>query len=327
MNISLSYKDIVLVPKVSSETSSRSIDIDTSAAFLTQTLDIPVVCAPMPDVIDEHVAQTLVQNKTGAILHRFQDVDKQVETYKKVANGLICAIGLDDNDRFTKLYTAGCRNFCIDVANGANKRVYDLVNFLKLKYDNVSIIAGNVASLECFIDLAANCPVDAIRVGIANGSVCTTKYATGIYTPMASTIDTIHKWRQLQLYEPEFIPQIIADGGITCVGDICKAIALGADVVMCGNLFARCYDSAAKTTIVNGIDYKLYRGAASYSVQQDVGRIPKYIEGTQQLIKPSVNVMDTITSIKEGFESCFSYFNAKNIQEFRKNVSIERIIP
>lgn len=318
----LDYKDISLVPRKVSELDHRS-QADTGIDFLGIPLDAPILSAPMPDVCNGQMAHDLKHMGCLGVIHRFQSIEEQKNEYFKSTLGVdrfknenptFCAIGTTGDwlERFCALNDMGCQNFCIDTANGANKQIEKIVNHLN-KSDNY-IIAGNVASWQCFKYLA-DLGVDAIRCGIAGGSVCETKTETGVYYPMFSLLQEIKE------HEPHYsYPSlIIADGGIKSPSDIAKAMVF-ADVVMIGGLFSACKESPAKVLNLDGKLFKVLRGAASFSVQQEFKDEPKYVEGRETLIPYYGPLSDLTKRIRNGLQSSMSYMNSKDWDEFKENV-------
>ncbi len=216
-NKALSYKDISLVPRVISEQEHR--DGDTSIECFGIKLDLPLISSPMSDVTNGEMAHKLSELGALGIVHRFQTIEEQVKEFNnykywepddkrfqsRILN-IACAIGVtgDYQERFKELYNAGCRIFCLDTANGANRLVekavkwireweiqngYETLSITQEDYlaDKVYIIAGNVCSKEGYHFLA-DLGVNATRIGIAVGNQCLTRTETGVYYPMVSSI-------------------------------------------------------------------------------------------------------------------------------------------
>lgn len=317
----LSFDNTTLVSNEISEVYSRT-NCDTSSILGKLKLKIPIICSPMPDVCDFKVANTMAKNGVLSIIHRFMNIDEQIYQWNSVLykNFIGCAIGINGDfmERFTELYNLSCRIFCVDTANGANIRVKNAIEQIKSKHDDIFIISGNVFTAEGFKFLE-NCGCDAIRVGIAGGTACTTRVETGMYLP---TLEVVH--RIVKVREKSFI---IADGGIRIPSDMCKAIVIGADAVMCGSIFASCKDSPAKTVKINDRLHKIYRGAASFSIQYEYkNEKPKYVEGDEILLPyNNLSIEDVLFRFQRGLQSSMSYANATCLEQYRKNVKIESL--
>ena len=319
METKLEYKHISIVPRKISDLDSRS-EASTYVYFCGCNLQLPIIAAPMPDVCNGKMAAELTKYGAFGIIHRFQSIEEQYNEWK-IASALStqvgASIGVTDNwqDRFEFLFQRGCYIWLIDIANGASKIIEKVIKHIK-KYSIAKIIAGNVASREGFLYLS-NLGVDAIRVGIAGGSVCETKTETGIYYPMASLIEEVVNEKN----KNNLSVSIIADGGIKEPRDMCKALALGANTIMVGGILAGCEESPSKTLKIDGKIYKILRGAASFSVQQDYNKEPKYVEGRETLVPFCGKVEDVLTRFKRGLESSMSYLGARTLTEYVNNAS------
>jgi IMP dehydrogenase len=191
----------------------------------------------------------------------------------------------------------------IDTANGFHTAVRDTILRLQKEDPLLNIIAGNVGSVEGFKFLA-DLGVYAVRVGVGNGSVCSTSIATGIGSGNASLIRDIANSRHSETL-------IIADGGMKTSGDVAKALALGADLVMTGRMFAGCKESPGPVLKFRGELYKSYAGQASHAVKKS----DKYIEGDDTLVPYCGTVQEVWSRLEDGIRSCMSYMNCKTIKE------------
>lgn len=310
------FSNICLVPRVISTIKSRS-DVDTSVKKDLIKMNLPIIASPMRDVCDGKFANKLIEKGCYAIMHRFCTIEEQVSEFLCNKN-MAAAIGVNGDyiDRFNALYNAGCRVFCIDVANGATTLVKNITENLSDKFNDVKFIVGNVASKEAYLFVSSLPNVTGVRVGIAGGSACTTKNATGVYYPMASLII------ECKSVKTDLMPLIIADGGIKESSDCCKALALGADCVMMGSVLAASTESPAELIKRDKQFYKLYHGSASFEIQKIKNSKPKYIEGRTRLIDYEGESIDQILDrFDDGLRSSMSYFNAYNLEEYRENVT------
>lgn len=305
------YQDIGLVPRILSTIESRD-DLNIELKLAHINLKSPIIASPMMDVCDGMVSSIMRSSGGIGIIHRFMSIDDQVIEYNKCHDSA-CAIGVNSEsiDRYNKLYQNGCRIFCIDTANGANTRVLKTIE--SMKHSDTSIIVGNVASKECYSILEQFDNVKAIRVGIAGGSACTTKNATGIYRGMLSAIYECASVKKKTI--------LIADGGINEPSDMCKSIAFGADMIMLGGILAATKESPAEVIQKDNKLYKVYHGSASFEIQREYREKPKYIEGTTRLLEfKNESIIDVINRFMDGFKSSMSYFNSRSISEYRNNI-------
>ena len=318
---SLTFNDISLVPRVVSTVRHRT-ESAPSTNFLGIQLHLPLLAAPMPDVCAGKMASSLAKLGALGIIHRFLPIEQQLTdiTLVEKKNHLGCAIGVtgDWKERFEKLYTAGMRVFCLDIANGGNQLVADSIQWLRkqTKNDAIQIIAGNVAAAETFLWLA-EIGADAIRVGIGNGSICTTSIETGIGQGQVSAISECVNAKE----KHKISALIIADGGIRTPGDMCKALALGADVCMLGSALAGTEESPGEVIKYNGQLYKRYVGAASFATKMS----SDYVEGEETLVPYKSKVEKVIKRFSDGVRSSMAYMNARTLQEFRENASFVRL--
>jgi len=307
----LKYSDIGLISRNISTLDSRD-EADTSVEFAGQKLTVPLIAAPMPDVCDGAMAGHLLRLGAYGFIHRFNTIEEQANEYRLADCDCGCAIGINGDclERYQELIFAGCRSFCLDVANGANIRVKSTLEKLLAMHSDVYFTVGNVASKECYKWLC-DLNVYAIRVGIAGGSVCTTRVETGLFYPMASSVQECSRVDSNTI--------LIADGSIKEPSDMCKALAIGADITMAGGVFAGTEESPGKTFKLNGQLMKTYKGAASFSTQKQVNKKPKYVEGMETLTPYTGPLEKIIHRFRNGLRSSMSYMNSRTIAEYQNN--------
>ncbi|MEO6695096.1 MAG: guanosine monophosphate reductase [Ignavibacteria bacterium] len=322
---SFTYDDISLLPNQISDIEHRA-DCDTGVEFLGLDLNVPIIASPMNTVCGGRMTKALSELNCLGILHRFNTTEEQI--YEINNFGLhstgykSAAIGINqskDIDRMARLADASIKIFCIDIANGGSKvietflkNIQDLIN----KYD-LRIIAGNVASYETtkfLIDLG----VDAIRVGIGNGAMCSTSLKSGIGIGQVDAIVRSLKAKK----DMNSSVKIIADGGISSPGAMCKAIALGCDAVMFGRVLAGCEEAPGEVLKYNNQRWKKYCGSASFAVKQEN---KNYIEGEESLVPYKGIVSKIITEYREGLQSSMSYLNSKTIGEYQRKASFVKL--
>jgi IMP dehydrogenase len=213
-------------------------------------------------------------------------------------------------DKFEQLYELGdeVEIVCVDTANAGNSYLHCWIREFRKMFPNIKIIMGNTVSPRT-LKLLDDIGINAVRVGIGSGSMCSTSIQTGIGIGQVSAISECVKFKKRNGLKI----QIIADGGIRTTGDICKAMALGADVVMVGRMFAGTEESPGEVIKHNEKKYKVYRGSASYAVKID----KKFIEGEETLVEYKGSVEKILWEIKDGLRSCMSYLGVDSIEELR----------
>lgn len=321
--IAFDYDDVSLVPRVVSTLAHR-IDATPEVGFGPISLKLPIIGAPMPDVCGSEMCRALAEAGAVGLVHRFQPVAAQVEAARaSVAEGerlragsqLGAAVGVsgDYRERFSALYEAGVRVFCLDTANGAHVQVKDALGWCRLQVDDVFLIAGNVASAESFRWLEDE-GADAIRVGIAGGAVCETRTETAVFVPTPYAVWECAQVRQRAL--------VIGDSGVRAPADFCKLLALGADTVMLGSALAGTKEAPGRVIVVEGSKFKIMRGAASFSVQREFGgQAPEYVEGSETMVPYKGSVHDVAARYGAGLRSSMSYMNARTLAEYKANVN------
>jgi IMP dehydrogenase len=334
MNTAYTFDDIQIVP-IYSEVSSRS-DCSLRTRFTRNyELSVPYVSSPMDTVTDYEMATFMMSYGGVGVIHRFMSIERQSEIVKnvkidKINYGMVysvpevvvsAAIGIKDDyqERAKELVLSGANVLLIDVAHGNTSQTRDAIIWCKQNLpDYIDIIAGNVATYDGAVNLA-NWGVDAIRVGIGNGSLCETRIRTGIGVPQVTAI--IDCVRGVESRGQD-IP-IIADGGMKTPGDIAKALSLGADTVMLGSLLSGTRESPGEIQKVgmwpNESLFKKYRGSASAETKRTHGMEEKNVEGNSKLIPYKGKAKRVLDDISDGLRSSMSYVNARDMSEFRSN--------
>lgn len=310
---SYSFDDLGIVPLTLSEIKSRN-DVDTSTKFCGINLELPIASSPMSMATGTEMAIRLRELGCLGFLPRTDNIGNDLTKYRtimlqnKEVFVSIPAIG-DAERRFDMFYEEGAKYFCIDLANGFNKMVGDLVSKLKKKTKDCYIITGNVASINGYRYLA-DLGVDAVRCGIGNGSVCQTSSLTAIGVGQVSLIREIAQFKETNA---NYVADIICCGGIRGPADIVKAIALGADLCLSGKLFAACRESPGIVVKINGKLYKQYGGEASFMVK----RTKEFVEGDDTVIPYTGSVERLLKSISDALRSAMSYLNCKTLKELK----------
>ena len=296
----LEYSDVLLVPQ-ESDLSSRS-DADTRITIGDFDFQLPVVPANMETVIDLEVAKVLDDAGYFYVMHRFDDIFKTVQyMYRNEFRCKSISVGVnqDTYNALDKILDTGylIDIITVDVAHGHHVKTENMVRYIKCRFPEATIIAGNVGTYEGFRFLE-DAGADIVKVGIGSGVICTTRFKTGFGTPMFSTIQKIvHKNNKAK---------IMADGGCKHFGDIAKAFAAGADMVMAGSFFASCIDSPAK--LVNGV--KQYYGSTSFAQKQN--RL-NFVEGKEVELNLGPDYVTRLHEIKCALQSSISYAGGRNL--------------
>lgn len=214
----------------------------------------------------------------------------------------------------------------VDTAHGHSKGVLEAVERIKIEYPNLQLVAGNVATAEATVDLI-KAGADAVKVGIGPGSICTTRVVTGIGVPQITAIINCAKAAK------EYGVPVIADGGIKYSGDITKAIAAGANVVMAGSLFAGTEESPGEEVLYEGRRYKEYRGMGSMGAMDSGSKDRYFQEDTKKYVPEGVEgrihyrgpLGDVVYQMLGGLKSGMGYVGAKNIEELQEKAKMTKI--
>ncbi|OUS25312.1 IMP dehydrogenase [Gammaproteobacteria bacterium 45_16_T64] len=196
--------------------------------------------------------------------------------------GAAVGTGEGTDERVAALVTAGVDVIVVDTAHGHSKGVIDKVRWVKETYPDLQVIGGNIATGDAAIALA-DAGADAVKVGIGPGSICTTRIVAGIGVPQISAIDSV-----AEALQGRDVP-IIADGGVRFSGDIAKAIAAGASVIMVGSLLAGTEEAPGEVELYQGRYYKAYRGMGSLGAMgQSQGSSDRYFQDASQGVEKLV---------------------------------------
>ncbi|WP_277963390.1 IMP dehydrogenase [Pseudomonas sp. RIT-To-2] len=218
------------------------------------------------------------ENRVGLITAK--DINKSIEhplackdDQGRLIVGAAVGVGAETDERVEALIKAGADVIVVDTAHGHSRGVIDRVRWIKQRYLDVQVIAGNIATPEAALALIS-AGADAVKVGIGPGSICTTRVVTGVGVLQITAVANI-----AEALQGTGVP-LIADGGIRFSGDIAKALAAGADSVMLGGLFAGTEEAPGETELFQGRSYKSYRGMGSLGAMQQ-GSKDRYFQDTQ----------------------------------------------
>ena len=307
----LDFDDVLLVPNYSHFESRR--DVSTVTRLGQYEFFVPVISANMDTITGVAMAKAISRVGGLPILHRFMDIETNEKMYREATHRTAQVVGVSvgvtdgEQERFGVLYAAGARIFCVDVAHAHNKLVGKMIKGMR-DYENVFIIAGNVATYAG-ADYLASIGAHAVKVGIGAGSVCTTRNKTGFGVPQLSAIMDCSRVD---------IP-VIADGGLRQAGDVVKALAAGASMVMLGGMLAGTEEALGGTT---------YRGMASVEAQENYfGSVAdwKTAEGISITVACRGPVEGIIKDVVGGLRSGLTYAGARNISDLHRKATFVEV--
>jgi len=240
-------------------------------------------------------------------------------------------VGPDREERVAGLLKAGCDVLVVDTAHGHSRGVLDAIRDTRRNFSGFELVAGNVATAEGTRALI-EAGVDAVKVGIGPGSICTTRVVAGVGVPQLTAVDDCA--READRHD---VP-VISDGGIKYSGDIVKALAAGASTVMIGSLFAGTEEAPGEVILFQGRSYKSYRGMGSLSAMKRGGK-ERYFQGDvdeeQKLVPEGIegrvpykgSLAMNVYQMLGGIRSGMGYTGSHTIDELRKNARFVRITP
>jgi IMP dehydrogenase len=336
----LTYGDLLLVPQYS-EVVPKDV---TTKSRLTNSikLNIPIVSAAMDTVTESNMAIAMALCGGVGFIHKnlsIQDQAKHVAMVKahsvdlnkyplanvdvnnKLIVGAAVSIASNNVERVQAIADAGVDVITIDSAHGDSLNVINAITKIKEKFPQIQLVAGNIATKDGAKHLI-KAGVDALKVGIGPGSICTTRVISGVGVPQLTAINEVYEYAKRK-----HIP-IIADGGIRYSGDITKALAMGADCVMLGGLLAATAESPGKIITINKQKYKSYvgmgsmvamkRGSSDRYFQNNVDASKLVPEGVEASLKYKGSVIDILFQLVGGLRSGMGYCGAQTIDDLKK---------
>lgn len=313
------YDDLMIIPKYSQVNSRMETNISRDIVLQNGdhiTLEVPIMASPMAGIVESELIIGLGKLGGLGILHRFFsdergnfDFERYESEIKKidmfgVPFGISVGMnGLQPDDilRLVKTY----KNIvvvCVDVANGYLSDLHDRINkiYYALLNQSVIIMSGNVVTPDGVNRLESH-GAGLFRVGIGSGSLCTTRNKTGVGFPQLSAV------MNCAFYNTG----IVADGGVRNAGDVCKALAGGADFVMIGGWFGRAIES--------GHDGTIYGMASLENQKRNKGGSHRSVEGISRQEEKLINLVDMVNDISSSLRSSMTYVNATNLLEYSAN--------
>ena len=243
--------------------------------------------------------------------------------------GAALGVGPGTEERAERLAEAGVDVLVVDTAHGHSQGVLDRVRWVKQTFPHIDVVGGNIATGDAARALV-DAGVDGVKVGIGPGSICTTRIVAGVGVPQVTAIDNVAR-----TLAGTGVP-LIADGGIRYSGDIAKAIAAGADVVMLGGLFAGTEESPGETVLFQGRSYKAYRGmgslgamekgAADRYFQEATANIDKLVpEGIEGRVPYKGPVTAVVHQLAGGLRASMGYLGCESIRAVHERAEFVQI--
>jgi IMP dehydrogenase len=289
------------------------------------------------EIMHEHrIEKLLVVNRKFELkgLITIKDIEKRIkypnackDTHGRLRVGAAIGVGPETEHRLDLLVKAGVDLVAVDTAHGHSRSVLETVKVVKRKYPNLDVIAGNIATAEAARDLV-KAGVDAVKVGVGPGSICTTRIVSGAGMPQLTAVSDC-----AAALAGTGVP-IVADGGVKYSGDVTKALAAGASAVMIGGILAGTEESPGETVLFQGRTYKVYRGMGSLGAMEKGGKdryfqagrpeaklVPEGIEGR---VPYKGTLSGVIYQLVGGVRSGMGYCGCRTIPELQKNARFIR---
>lgn len=315
---------------------------------------LPIFTAPMACIVDDKNYLKFDSEGILAIVPRTVSFEKRLEIAKEM---IWIAVGLDEFNWIIDNYDHFDNEvyICVDIANGHMRKLLDMCKKAKLKFgQNLNLMAGNIANSYTYIEYAKS-GIDYVRCGIGDGQACATADLTGISQDAPTFIRSVCEYKGV--IERDFIdnkaylsiPKIIWDGGISSIRDIVVALALGADYVMCGKIFAQCEEACGeiidklqpirktdicdvcipnKLNVKNTLEWvhgRMYYGMSTERAQREMGNKKiKSSEGYEYWVPIEYKLSDWVKQFVDAISSTMSYCNCIHLQDFIGNVNIRK---
>lgn len=325
----ITFDDVLLLPGT---TDFKRADVDlTTTLHPNIRLSLPVMSSPMDTVTEESMALSMAKAGGLGVIHRNVSIANQAEMVSRVKKqnllvGAAVGIGPDFEERVKAV--CGADVLVVDSGHGDTAFMVEAVRYIKKNYPKQVVMAGNVATFEGAKHMIS-AGADILRVGMGPGSICTTRIISGMGVPQLTAIaEAVKAVKGTKV-------TVVADGGIKQIGDMAKALGMGAAAVMVGSLLAGFDESPGEKVVIDGKVYKQYRGMGSVTSMkrgsaerygQTAGKtlIPEGVEG---LVPYKGAVSEYLDQVAGSLKSSFYYIGAKNLSEFHKKATFVRITP
>lgn len=337
------YNQVLIRPKPSDLTSRSEVNLKRTITFKHSNIKwvgVPIIAANMDSTGTFNIYEVLSNHTIITAMNKFytkadyikymtsdstESVDVPSTNFGSIASSprldpdlFMVSTGISESNLEQLqdiLSVIDCNWICIDIANGYIKPMVDFCRRVRNLYPDKIIVGGNVATQEMVEELILNGGVDVVKVGIGPGSACSTRLKTGVGVPQLSAVmecaDAAHAMNG----------HIIADGGITCPGDVAKALGGGADFVMIGGQLAGHKENPGTTVTIDGKLFKSFYGMSSEKAQKThYGKMDKYraSEGRELMVPYKGELNDTVGDYLGGLRSTCTYIGAKNIKDMPK---------
>lgn len=328
----LTFDDVLLLPQYS-EILPANVSVKTSLSDRIH-LELPILSAAMDSVTESDMAIAMAVAGGLGVIHKNLSVELQTSEIRKVKEadsaykvGAAIGVGEASLARAEVLVKAGVDVLVVDTAHGHSRPVITTAQEIRKRYPSVTLVVGNIVTKEAAICLA-DLGVDAVKVGIGSGSICTTRVVSGVGCPqLAAVLQVADGLRGSHV-------TIIADGGIRYSGDIVKALAAGAHCVMLGGMLAGADEAPGEIIEHDGKLYKSYRGMGSLGAMRS-GSADRYFQNSQskKLVPEGVEgavpykgpVSDILYQLLGGLRSGMGYVGAEDLQQLREKAVFCRI--
>ena len=287
---------------------------------------LPIIVAPMASVINDQNYLKFDEQGLMTVMPRTIPLSKRIELLDKL---LFVAFGMDEFKAFIAEHDSVPEDtkICLDLAVGNMQEVLDVCKQAKEKFGkNLILMTGNIANPDTYFEYA-NAGIDYVRCGIGGGSVCSTSYLSGVHYSADHLLNELVKRKKIISLNPDewkSIPKIVMDGGINSIRQIIIALAMGADYVMCGQIFASCEEACGKVVTLADGRYREYYGMSTERAQKEMGNVKiKNSEGVEKLVPIKYNLKDWVNKFVSVISSTMSYCDKTMLTDFVGNVTVK----
>ncbi len=281
----------------------------------------------LPVIDEQGILRGLITIKDIEKAHTYPRASK--DSFGRLLVGAATGVGVSSKDRVQALVEAGVDVLAIDTAHGHSQNVIEMTKWVSKNFKDIIVVSGNIVTSDAAEALFNN-GADVVKVGVGSGSICTTRIVSGVGVPQISAVIDCSKVAK------KLGKSVIADGGIKFSGDMTKALAVGANTVMLGNMLAGCDESPGETVLYQGRTYKVYRGMGSLGAmslgskdryfQDAVNEVDKLVpEGIEGRVPYKGSISGIIHQLIGGVKSGMGYLGASNIDELQKKAKFVQI--